>query len=74
MEVIILGFCVVICFVQFGLAVAVYTDAKRIDSGRLTMKIGPALWACATLLGEVVAVGVYWIIYHSSLRPEQTEP
>jgi hypothetical protein len=74
MELIILGFGLVSFFVQFGLAVAVYDDAKRINSDRLPMKIGPALWGAATLLGGIVAVGIYWLIYHSGLRSDRGEP
>lgn len=74
MEVIILGFGLVSFFVQLGLAVAVYDDAKRVDTTRQALRIGAFAWACVTLLGGVIAVGIYWVIYHSNLRPNRPEP
>lgn len=73
MEFVILAFGLIYLFVQIGLTVAVYGDARRIDTARLRLGIGPGLWAGATLIGGVVAVGIYWIIYHSSLRSEQAD-
>ena len=74
MEVIILAFGLISFIVHFGLAVAVYSDAKRLNTDRLPMEIGPGLWGAATLLGGVLAVGIYWFIYHSSIRSDRTEP
>lgn len=74
MEVVILAFALVSFFVHVGLAIAVYGDASRIGSGRLPMEIGLMLWGWATLIGGIVAVGIYWFIYHSSLSSERSEP
>jgi hypothetical protein len=74
MELVILAVGLISFFVQMGLAVAVYVDAKRINTDRLPMEIGPALWGAATLIGGIVAVGIYWFIYHSSLRSDRSEP
>jgi hypothetical protein len=53
------------------LSSAVYSDARRLvtATGRGCFLGGPVLWWFATLLGGLFAVGLYWVIHHSQLRP-----
>ena len=52
----------VVIHVAFALAVLDYAGRQR------TVLVGPAIWALATLLGEVFVATVYWAIHHSTLR------
>ncbi|HEX3659389.1 MAG TPA: hypothetical protein VGG64_06695 [Pirellulales bacterium] len=55
--------------VHVALAMAVYDDANRLDTGRVQpLAISPTVWTLTALLGGLPAVAVYWVIYHSSLR------
>ncbi|HEY5316268.1 MAG TPA: hypothetical protein VIK18_27310 [Pirellulales bacterium] len=55
--------------VHVALAMAVYDDASRLETGRLQpLAISPTVWTLTALLGGLPAVAVYWVIYHSSLR------
>ncbi|BBO32866.1 hypothetical protein [Lacipirellula parvula] len=74
MEYIVLAFGLISFFVHVGLAIAVLADAKKIGTDRQSMEIGPMLWGWATLIGGIVAVGIYWFIYHSNLRSDRNEP
>jgi hypothetical protein len=56
--------------VHVSIAVGVSIDAaglRRSRSGPLFA--GPLVWMLATLLGGVLAAGIYWVIHHSTLRP-----
>lgn len=48
-----------ICF-----AMAVFADAGKLSRPAL---VGPVVWALATLLGGVVAAGIYWVMNRSTL-------
>lgn len=48
-----------VCF-----ALAVFNDAGKLSRPTL---VGPAVWAIATLLGGVVAAGIYWAMNRSML-------
>ena len=39
------------------------------SDGRGTYFVSPAVWALIALVGGVAAVGIYWLVNHSSLRP-----
>ena len=52
--------------VHIVFAVAVYRDAKRLQT---LIFLGPVLWCVATLVGGVMTVGIYWAIHHSRLNP-----
>jgi hypothetical protein len=56
--------------VHVSFAVGVSIDAaslRRSRSGPLFA--GPLLWMLATLLGGVLAAGIYWAMHYSTLRP-----
>ena len=74
MELVILSVGLISFIVQIGLAVAIFADASTIGTHRLPLGIGPWLWAWATLVAGIIAVGIYWLIYHSSLRREPVGP
>ncbi len=48
-----------VCF-----ALAVFNDAGKLSRPTL---VGPAVWAIATLLGGVIAAGIYWAVNRSML-------
>ena len=51
-------------------ALAVWNDANAaVQTGRGTFLVPPLWWAIAVGLGGLVAVGIYWAIHHSALRP-----
>ena len=74
MGLIILAVGAVGVLVQVALAAAVNADARQIRTDQLPLEIGPMLWFWTTLVGGIVAVGIYWFIYHSNLRSDRTEP
>lgn len=59
--------------VHIALAAGVLSDSYRFirRHNRGTFLVGGGMWALAVLLGGVVAAGIYWVIHHSSLRPER---
>ena len=54
------------------LAFAVFADSQLLwkHLRRKTFLVGGAIWALATLIGGILTVGLYWLIHHSALRPE----
>lgn len=61
-----IGATILTTLVQIVLAMAVYRDAKRLQT--LTF-LDPVLWCVATLVGGVITAGIYWTIHHSRLNP-----
>lgn len=59
--------------VHIAFAVAVLNDAQMLwdHLRRKTFFVGGPLWALATLLGGVFVAAIYWLIHHSTLRPQQ---
>jgi len=58
-----------IAIVHIAFALGVWDDARRFRVKRTgPFLVGPGMWALATLMGGMLAVGVYWLIHHSSLR------
>lgn len=58
--------------IHLAFAWAVLDDASvtwRIER-RKTLFVSGGLWALATLLGGVLVAGLYWVMHHSTLRPE----
>ena len=55
-----------------------FAGAVLADSGamwrhlrRKTFFVSGGIWALATLLGGVFVAGVYWLVHHSTLRPQE---
>ena len=68
--VIVIGF-----FVHLLFALGVMRDGDRIrTAGGDTRFVGPGAWAASVLLGGLLAVALYWLIHHSSLRAPETKP
>jgi hypothetical protein len=61
--------------VHIVLAIGVYRDAKYLQKelNRPPAFVTGEMWAFATLIGGVVAAGIYWVIHHSALRPPETK-
>jgi hypothetical protein len=58
-----------IAIVHITFALGVWDDARRFRAQRTgPFLVSPGMWALATLMGGMLAVGVYWLIHHSSLR------
>ena len=59
--------------VHIGFAFAVLADTLLLwrHLRRKTFLVGGGLWALATLLGGVFIAAIYWLIHHSTLRPQQ---
>ena len=68
----VFGMWILTAVVHIGFALAILADAEQLwrHLRRKTFFVGGGLWALATLLGGVVVVGIYWLIHHSSLRPQ----
>jgi hypothetical protein len=64
--------CLLIAVVHLAFAYGVFMDAdlmkRRIS--RDTRFVSPILWTLGTLLGGIFVAGVYWIIHHSTLNPD----
>ena len=59
--------------VHLALAAAVWADTRKlIQGGRQLEFLGPTLWTLAVAVGGVVAAGFYWIIHHSTIRPDRS--
>ena len=59
-----------IVHISFALAVLADTQNLWRFVHRKTFFVGGNLWALATLLGGVFVAAIYWLIHHSSLRPQ----
>ncbi len=55
--------------VHIAFCIGVYQDAER----RQTTFVGPGMWAFATLVGGVFVAIAYWVMHHSTLRPEERD-
>jgi hypothetical protein len=60
--------------VHISFALAVFADTQLLwkHLRRRTFLLGGGLWALATLLGGVYVAGIYWLIHHSTLHPQQS--
>lgn len=69
-----LVFVLLTAIVHVAFAFSVWADAANLVTyqRRATFLVGGTLWALATLLGGVFAVGIYWMVHHSTLRPTTT--
>jgi hypothetical protein len=58
--------------VHLAFAYGVFMDAdlmkRRVN--RDTRFVSPIVWALGTLVGGIFVAGVYWIIHHSTLNPD----
>jgi hypothetical protein len=55
--------------VNFMFSVGVLLDGGQLRAkGRETKFVSPAVWGLAVLIGSFVALALYWLIHHSSLR------
>ncbi len=56
--------------VHVAFALAVWNNAQALrEKGAGTALIEPVWWTLATLLGGVFVAGLYWVVHHSTLRP-----
>ena len=60
------AFWIVAIIVRITFAVAVYRDAKRLETPIFVESI---VWMLATLIGGVVTAAIYWALHHSRLNP-----
>ena len=61
-----IGVAVLTVLVHVVFAVAVYRDAKRLQT---PIFLSSALWCVATLVGGVLTAAIYWGMHHSVLNP-----
>ncbi len=59
-----------IVHIAFAIAVWVDTGQMAVRQHRSTFLVGGGLWALATLIGGIMVVAVYWLVHHSTLRPQ----
>lgn len=73
MYVSVLLFWLLTAIVHVGFAFAVAADSGLLwrHFRRNTFLVSGWLWALATLLGGVFIAGIYWLVHHSNLRPQQ---
>ena len=59
--------------VHIAFAFAVLADSQLLwrHLRRKTFFVGGGVWALATLLGGVFVAAIYWVIHHSTMRPQQ---
>ena len=64
---------VLTAIIHISFAFGVLNDTQMLwrHLRRKTFFVGGGLWALATLLGGVFVAAIYWLIHHSSLRPQQ---
>ncbi len=62
----VVAFWIATIIVHITFAVAIYRDAKRLETPIFVASI---IWLIATLLGGVVVAAIYWILHHSLLNP-----
>lgn len=69
----VFAFWILTALIHISFAFAVLNDAQMLwrHLRRHTFFVGGGLWALATLLGGVFVAAVYWLIHHSTLRPQQ---
>jgi phosphate/sulfate permease len=67
------AFWLVTAIVHIAFAFAVLADSHLLwrHLRRKTFLVGGGMWALATLLGGVFTAAIYWLIHHSTLRPQQ---
>lgn len=53
---------------HFAIAILVGLDAGRLKSDEIPPGIAPWIWVLASLLGGIFVLGLYWVVYYSSLR------
>jgi hypothetical protein len=72
----VLAVWILTAIVHVSLAFAVLADTQLLwkHFRRHTFLVGGGLWALATLLGGVFVAAIYWLIHHSTLRPQQPPP
>ncbi|HEY2341371.1 MAG TPA: hypothetical protein VGH90_00015 [Chthoniobacteraceae bacterium] len=58
--------------VRIAFAFGVYVDTGLLwrYGRRKTIFVRGSLWAVAVLLGGTMVAAIYWLIHHSSLRPQ----
>jgi uncharacterized membrane protein len=58
--------------IHVGFAIAILSDAELQwkHLRRRTFFVGGGFWAFATLVGGIFVVALYWLIHHSTLRPQ----
>lgn len=68
-----IAFWLVTAIVHIAFALAVLADSHLLwkHLRRKTFLVGGGMWALATLLGGVFVAAIYWLIHHSTLRPQQ---
>ena len=54
--------------INIALAMLIHADAHRIETSCIPPVIAPWIWTLATLFGGIFVVGLYWVMYHSTLR------
>jgi hypothetical protein len=64
-------FWLITFLINLAFALGVSRDAGQLaDSGKGPVLVGQGIWMLATLFGGVFVAAVYWLIHHSTLRPE----
>jgi amino acid permease len=58
--------------VNISFALAVWNDSRHLAAllHRRTFFVSGGIWALATLVSGVFAAAIYWLIHHSTLRPQ----
>jgi len=71
-----LVFWVLTIVVNVSFALAVWNDSRHLGAylHRRTFFVGGGIWALATLLGGVFVAAIYWLLHHSTLRPQPPIP
>lgn len=62
----IVAFWVLTIIIHITFAVAVYRDAKRLET---PIFVESGIWLIATLVGGVFVAAIYWALHHSRLNP-----
>jgi hypothetical protein len=67
-----IAFWIITTIVHIALAVGVYFDTGLLwrHERRKTIFAGGPIWALAALVGGPIVAAIYWLIHHSSLRPQ----
>jgi hypothetical protein len=57
-----------LALLHLAFALAVFFAARREENrGEILAFFGPFVWACATLIGGVLAAALYWLMHHSAM-------